>query len=116
MNRISCIKAGIDYDEGLQRCMDSEEFYHEFLKKFLEDDSYSNLLKAMAAKDATAAFAAAHTLKGVILFLSLKDLSNALNPVVEGLRNATVIDAAVPFMPKLEEEYKRVTDFLREME
>ena len=47
------------------------DFVRRFALKFLQDDSFPNLKKALEAQDAPTAFRAAHTLKGVCQNLGL---------------------------------------------
>ena len=55
---------GADYKGVLER-LPSEDFVRRFALKFLDDQSFAQLQQAMQARDAEAAFRAAHTLKGV---------------------------------------------------
>lgn len=113
MEKQAFVDAGIDYDDGLNRFMGQEELFVKFLLKYLDDPSYRELVKGLEDRNAEEAFAAAHKMKGVVSFLSLKDLYDALVPVVEALRHATVVDDALALFPKLQEQYLRVTAFIR---
>ena len=53
-----------DYKAVMER-LPSADFVRRFALKFLQDDSFPNLKKALEAQDAPTAFRAAHTLKGV---------------------------------------------------
>ena len=55
---------GGDYKAVMER-LPSADFVRRFALKFLQDDSFPNLKKALEAQDAPTAFRAAHTLKGV---------------------------------------------------
>ena len=55
---------GGDY-KGVMERLPSADFVRRFALKFLQDDSFPNLKKALEEKDALTAFRAAHTLKGV---------------------------------------------------
>ena len=55
---------GGDY-KGVMERLPSADFVRRFALKFLQDDSFPNLKKALEAQDAPTAFRAAHTLKGV---------------------------------------------------
>ena len=63
--RKKLLGAGVDPDSALERFMGNEGLYLRFAGRFLEDRNYEELLKAMEKGDTKAAFAAAHTLKGV---------------------------------------------------
>ncbi len=77
-----------DYAGVLQR-LPSAALIERFLGKFLEDDSYSNLNKAIAADDSEAAFRAAHTLKGVSANLGFDQLRVSASQLTELLRGVT---------------------------
>ena len=64
----------------------SEKMLFKFLKKLTEDEQMQSLELAIGAKDRDAAYAAAHTLKGVALNLSLSRLSNPLCGLTDALR------------------------------
>ncbi len=81
------IAAGIDYDSALRRMMGKESLYYRFLKKFLEDESYSLLQEALREKRWEDAFCAAHTLKGLTGNLGLTQLYEAIGVLVEKLRH-----------------------------
>lgn len=53
---------GGDY-KGVMERLPSADFVRRFALKFLQDDSFPNLKKALEEKDAPTAFRAAHTLK-----------------------------------------------------
>lgn len=78
--------AEINVDEGINRFLDDEELYLEFLGKFLEDDSMDKLKQSVAEKNIEKSFMAAHTLKGVSANLSISGINKILNPMVEVLR------------------------------
>ena len=62
---------GGDY-KGVTERLPSADFVRRFALKFLQDDSFPNLKKALEEKDAPTAFRAAHTLKGVCQNLRLR--------------------------------------------
>ena len=49
--------------KGVMERLPSADFVRRFALKFLQDDSFPNLKKALEEKDAPTAFRAAHTLK-----------------------------------------------------
>lgn len=107
MDKEVCAAAGIDYDEGVARFVGHAEIYEKFLGKFLADPDYAMLETAMAEKDITAAFHAAHTLKGVAGNLSLNDLYHALIPFVDALRGDGNLPLAETLFPAVSKEYRR---------
>ena len=107
-------RAGVDVEEALERFMGSEALLLKFLVRFPADENFPKLRQAMAGRDAAAAFAAAHTLKGVAGNLSLKSLYGLLVPLVEDLRRGDLA-AAAGRMPELEAEYARITAALGQL-
>lgn len=86
MNRYQLVRGGIDVAQGIER-MGSVEEYVALLAQFPQDSHTETLRMALERKDANQAFEAAHALKGIAGNLSLEDLSEALGPLVERLRN-----------------------------
>ena len=79
-------KFGANTDEGVARCLDSEEFYLELVQSVLEDGDPSSLRQALEAKDTRNAFELAHALKGIYSNLSLTPLLTPANELTEVLR------------------------------
>jgi len=57
------IAFGANVDEGLQRCMNNEEFYLRLVETVKNEASFGALQTAVEAGDLDAAFEAAHALK-----------------------------------------------------
>ncbi len=70
-------EAGFKYEEALMRFMNREDMLEKFLLKFLDDPSFSGLLKSYADGDREATGHAAHALKGVAANLGLEELRAA---------------------------------------
>lgn len=83
---------GADVSEGLQRCMNNEDFYLKMVTIFLEDPNFPRLSEALDAGKLDAAFEAAHALKGTAGNLSLTPLFRALSEITELLRKRTQTD------------------------
>lgn len=113
MIREDCIKAGINYDTGVNRFCGNAEMFEKFLRKFLEDQTFAGLRTAISGNDADQAFQFAHTLKGVAGNLSLDSLLSALDPVVEALRISDIMKARELF-PLVEAEYMRSIEFIKQ--
>lgn len=77
---------GYDVNQALQRLLNDEVFYLTLLKKFSKDINISAFKKAMSEKDYTAAFEAAHKLKGSAATLGLTPVELSLSKVLEDLR------------------------------
>ena len=118
MDKVEKLKlesVGINVDEALERFSEVEELYVRFLKKFIDDPEFADLEKALSESDFEKAFAACHTMKGVVGNLSIVPLYKLVFEETEYLRNGTDIAGAVNLFPQIKEEYIRVTDLLSEM-
>ena len=79
-------EAGCDVSGAMNRFMGRADLYKKFLGKFLDDRSYTELLKCIEDHKIEDAFMHAHTLKGVAGNLGIDNLLKELIPVVEALR------------------------------
>jgi HPt (histidine-containing phosphotransfer) domain-containing protein len=77
---------GADYDATMERFMGNEALYLRLLGMLFQDDNLHKLGVALEAGDLTAAFEAAHTLKGVAGNMGLSPLYEAVCAMVEPLR------------------------------
>ncbi len=78
--------AGGNYSEVMER-IGNETRIQKYLKKFSEDNSYSELLAALAEENWHGAFRSAHNLKGLCANLSLDRAAQAAGTVCEALRH-----------------------------
>ncbi len=76
----------VDTRLGLSRAGDCLPLYLCFLRRFPEDESLSALLCALERGDARAAFAAAHSLKGLSAQLGILPVSESAARLCELLR------------------------------
>ena len=83
---------GADVDDGLKRCMGSEDLYLRLVNKILSEETFDKLQKSLEEKDLDAAFEAAHALKGVVGNLSLTPLAEKISEITELLRSRTDMD------------------------
>ena len=81
---------GADYNSTMARFMGKEAMYLKFLDMLFKDDNLEKLGTALEQQDYEAAFAAAHTLKGVVGNMGLAPLFNAVCAIVESLRKREV--------------------------
>lgn len=102
---------GGDY-KGVMERLPSADFVP---LKFLQDDSFPNLKKALEEKDAPTAFRAAHTLKGVCQNLGFDALYVPSSALTEALRVGS-LDGADELFPPVEKEYQRVVEALKALE
>lgn len=77
---------GANVEEGINRCMNDEEFYLELVEMALEDESFEKLSEAVKAKKWRDAFEAAHALKGVLANVALTPLYTQVSEMTELLR------------------------------
>lgn len=84
------IEKGVPYQEVMERFVNDENFYLDFLHQFTQDEYIHILAQALTERDAENAFKAAHTLKGLMGNLGLVFLVEDISPLVEILRQGTV--------------------------
>ena len=102
MDYNNLMMAGINTETGLDRFSQDKEVFEEFLVKFLDDQNYQILLKALNKKDVKAAFLAAHSLKGISGNLSMDRLYAAVCNLVEVLRKGNLINVETFILPVTE--------------
>ncbi len=78
---------GANAAEGLSRCMNNEKLYFRLIEMSLNQPYVANLGEALASKDYSKAFEAAHGLKGVMGNLSLTPVYGPVSELTELLRN-----------------------------
>ncbi|MFQ8599448.1 MAG: Hpt domain-containing protein [Oscillospiraceae bacterium] len=90
---------GADYQTTMNRFMGNETLYLKLLDMLFRDTNLQRLGAALDANDLSDAFAAAHTLKGVVGNMGLTPLYSAVCAIVEPLRKReqrTIIGAVPP--------------------
>ena len=81
---------GANTGEGMARCMNNEAFYLRMVAMALADKNFDALTAAINAGNATAAFEAAHALKGSIGNVSLTPIYKPLCELTEQLRGKSM--------------------------
>jgi HPt (histidine-containing phosphotransfer) domain-containing protein len=81
---------GANTAEGVARCMNNEPFYLRMVAMALADKNFDALTAAMDAGDVTAAFEAAHALKGSIGNVSLSPIYRPLCELTDLLRGGNM--------------------------
>ena len=115
MNLEECYnKIGANYRDLVQR-LGSKEFAELFAKKFLDDDSFTNLERALAAQNAEEAFRAVHTLKGVAQNLSLENLYRVSFSLTENLRGLKINPETEGLFAAVKTEYDLTVAALKEL-
>ncbi|MDD3205965.1 MAG: Hpt domain-containing protein [Lachnospiraceae bacterium] len=112
MNRYVLVKAGIDYNGGMQRFR-KKELYEKFLLSFPQDENFRKLEQAIAAKDVEQAFHYAHAFKGIVGNLSIQKLMDAVVPLVEELRGGSM-EHADELFAVVREDYEQIIAVLHE--
>ena len=106
---------GADYKGVLER-LPSEDFVRRFALKFLDDQSFAQLEQAMQARDAAAAFRAAHTLKGSCQTLGFENLYRPASELTEALRPCVITADAEKLLSEVEKEYQKTVKALKEFQ
>ena len=83
---------GANTAEGLARCFGNEALYLQLVNMLPGEKSFAALEQATADGDLTAAFEAAHALKGVTGNLALTPLFDPIQEITELLRAETDMD------------------------
>lgn len=83
---------GANTEEGLGRCLNKEAFYLKLVGRFLDNPGLDKLEAALQAGDMSAAFDAAHGIKGVLTNLALTPIAEPVSEMTELLRAKTEMD------------------------
>lgn len=103
---------GILWPEALDRFLNNETLLLRMLGRFPQEESFALLCRALADGDVHAAFAAAHSLKGVAGNLSIQPLYLLAGEMTETLR-AGRLQEATEQLPALQEQYDQTVQALR---
>jgi len=103
---------GVDLEETLERFVDNEELYLRCLGKLLQDKNYNGMFEAIDSKDPSAAFDAAHALKGVTANLGLNRLYLEMKEITEVFR-AGSLDYDSGNMERIKKDYEEVVDTIK---
>ncbi len=106
-------KLGGDYKGVLER-LGSEALVQRFLIRFLSDTSFEDLKAGIEDQNGEKAFRGAHTLKGVCMNLAFDDLFVVSNELTEHLRGGELAEGYEKLFEKVEVEYKKTIDAIRE--
>lgn len=83
---------GCNTKEGLERCLNKEDFYIKLLTMAVSENKVYELKDALNAKDYDKAFGLSHSLKGVYANLAITPLYNLFYSLTEDLRIKKEID------------------------
>lgn len=104
----------IDVPSAKSRFMNNEALYKRFLFQLPEKGMIQDLDEKMGAGNIKDAFAAAHTIKGVVANLSLTAVEKSISLVVEPLRAGNMPDDAD--YQKLKELYEKTIEVILEIQ
>ncbi|MEG0020041.1 MAG: Hpt domain-containing protein [Oscillospiraceae bacterium] len=109
-------KAGINYNEGVQRFSNNTALYEKFLTKFVADETMDSCRNAIASKDFDSILKTVHTLKGVSGNLSMNVLYKRCAVIVEGIRSGDSqrLDDVFEQFNDVEQAYTLVIQALKE--
>ena len=102
---------GVDLEATLNRFLDDEELYLNFLKDFLHDKSFEGIKRNLQTGNMKEAFANAHTMKGIAGNLGLQNLVDILTPMAEDLRNGTLNNSEI-YMEDLSKQYTIICNII----
>lgn len=107
---------GSDYDATVARMCGKESVLEKFVRKFVEDPTYSTLISSFESGDIENAFRMAHTLKGICLNLGFKKLYESASALTEALRDQTAIaDNAAELLGNVKRDYETVLNAVSEL-
>ena len=78
---------GANVKEGMNRCLNNEQFYLMLVDKSVRSPAFDQLKDALDQKDLTKAFELSHSLKGVVANLALTPILTPISKMTEMLRN-----------------------------
>ena len=83
---------GANVAEGLERCMDDDEFYLELIPDALDESYYKSIEEAAGLKDFKQGFEVAHSLKGILANLALTPILEPVSEITELFRAGSDVD------------------------
>ena len=105
-------EVGINVRDALKRLDGNEALFAEMLRRFADDNSYREIVKAPELKNSGKLLADSHMLKGLCGILSLTPLYELLSRQVDLLR-AGDCESAAALAPKISECYDEITSAIR---
>ena len=103
-----------DYADIIRR-MRTDERVVKFLAMLLRDDSFNQLETALNNEDYETAFRAAHTLKGVLLNLSLTAQAEVISELTEVLRRQQPDEKIGPLFERASAAYAELMSGINEL-
>lgn len=100
-----------NYEDVLNR-LRSERMIQKFVLKFLDDESFDTLCRALETEIWDEAFRAAHTIKGMCQNLSFTKLEQSSSLITEALRSGNLTDAQA-LLDRVRKDYGQIVDAIR---
>ena len=82
--------AEVDVDGAIERFANKEERYIKYLKLFVNNKDFPELLKAIETEDVSRAFECCHSLKGVVGNMGFRKISASVFECTEILRRGSL--------------------------
>lgn len=101
------LESGINVDSALERFMGNEAMLERYLKKFLSEKSYTQLVSDVTAGNREGAAVAVHTLKSVCATLGCEGMHQLVVQQEQHIR-AGQWDEAVAMMPAITATYNSI--------
>ena len=105
---------GGDYKKTISR-LSSEALVKKFVLKYADDKTCRELADAIESQDWSAAFRAAHTLKGIALNLGFDSLYTVSSELTEVLRGGRPLEN-LPLWAAVDEKHKQIVDAIAQID
>lgn len=105
-------EAGVDTEGALRRFSGNSALYERFLKKFLDDTTFSLVTEAFDKTDVEAALSSTHTFKGLTANLGMMRLYDISSEMVKLIREDK-FEEAHGIYPRLKAAYEEICGILR---
>lgn len=102
---------GVNTDEGLERCLDDEEFYLSLVEVAPEEEELNKLDSELKNGNIQSAFEVAHALKGVYGNMALTPLYKPMVQLTEILRNNSTDNSDI-LMKEIKENFAKLSALL----
>ena len=110
MDKLEKLKSiGCNVDEGLNRCLNNQDFYLRLLIKAMDDNKIETLKNAILNNNLKEAFEISHSLKGVYANLALTPIYNIIYELTEYLRKE---DAQKPISERTTRQVENACGYL----
>ncbi len=103
-----------DY-ENIKGRLRSDAIIEKFVKKFLDEKSYEEMMAAANANDVQETISTSHKLKGVTANLSFDKLCNILTELLVDLRKENQTEVNMELIEKAKECYEYTIQMIKEL-